>query len=110
MRAMACLLVSLSACDPVDAIAGEAAEQAGERCQIIVDHATQQVLDQCVSLYEDTILPELEKQTDQVVADLKAWLEMRIDEAEKEIMTRLGCVPDASPAGWDCHGADVCLP
>ena len=104
-----CLLVS--ACHPIadaidettancEAAARLASEQAMASCQLAIDEAIEDV----PSALEEWVTA----QQDELISELAEELEARMTDYERELFTRIGCVPVATLPGWDCTGTALC--
>src|SRR3990167_2139021 len=104
-----CLLAA--ACHPIadaieettancEAAANLASEQAMASCQLAMDEA----IDDVTSALEEWVTA----QQDELISELAEELEARMTDYERELFTRIGCVPVATLAGWDCTGTALC--
>lgn len=92
--------------------------KAGDKCQQIIDEQVKPLIqqasidawEQCTSFYEETVLPTFREE----LRSLSDEFEMRIREFfktyEVEVMTRMGCIPEPSLAGWNCVDTPLCIP
>ena len=100
------LMASLSACDPI----GDAKQECIEIFDQKYQEVKEDIWEQCTDYYENTVIPEIEDQLDNLMADLEAWFVVAIKNLEADYMTRLGCITNESALGWDCSMAEICLP
>lgn len=102
-------LLVLTACNPID----DAVDDARMQCEEVFDQRYDQIRtdiwQQCTNFYETEVIPEFENTINQLLAEFQGILEAFIAEYENELMTRIGCVPDATLAGWDCSNTELCL-
>lgn len=80
------------------------ASEAGDECQRLLDETVPALLDEVEARCRD----QIQEAVDGLSDEFSTLLDDVIHDAEVEVLTRFGCVPDDSTAGWDCTGSLVC--
>lgn len=107
------LLCVLSGCN----ITENAVKGAAVECQRILNEEIPKIQDEvwleCSTYFDTEVVPNIEARLqriiDGLIVEIETLVDMKLDEAEIEIFTRLGCLQDPTqPAGWDCTKTTLC--
>ena len=104
-----CLIaLLLVACNPIDDAVDDARIQCEEVFNEQYERIKADVWTQCTDFYEENVIPQFESEINGLIAEFESLLKELLRDAEVEYMPRIGCVPVATVAGWDCSNTEIC--